>query len=88
MEKQIIERLIEEHKQLKERRERLDDALREDELIDKVGISQYKLMCKQSSAMLLYEIMLTRRLTNLGINYKTYQPLQWGDNITLDTFND
>lgn len=60
-------RMIEEYKQLGDRLGKLNTALGKDGFKDKVGETQYNMMCAQDKAMTEYWNVLRDRMLNLGI---------------------
>lgn len=63
---EFFERMLEEHKELETRMNKLHTALLTEGFIEKVGNMQYKLMWQQLAGMQLYYKALSDRITNLG----------------------
>ncbi len=60
-------RLLDEYNELKERMSKLADVLNDDEISEKVGYRQYKLMDKQLYGMEEYFVALEERLVDMGL---------------------
>ncbi len=60
-------RLLDEYNELKERMSKLADVLNDDEISEKVGYRQYKLMDKQLYGMEAYFVALEERLVDMGL---------------------
>ena len=63
-------RMIEEYKQLGDRLGKLNTALNKNGFKEKVGETQYNLMCAQDRAMTEYWNILRDRMTDLGIKFE------------------
>lgn len=57
-----VQRMIDEHKQLKERVQKLDKTLMQGDALEKFGVVNVKLMAKQLIGMEIYEDTLATRL--------------------------
>ena len=62
-------RLVEEHKQLLDRMEKLGAALNKEEFYEKVGRVQHFYMVSQYTGMRIYKEALEDRLEDLGIEF-------------------
>lgn len=79
-------RMLDEHRELRERLTKLNAALGKDGFREKVGDYQYKLMKEQAQGMEKYFVAWTARMKDMGIDTNTPSPI-CRYTINEDTFD-